>query len=48
MKYVFPCVMLIGGIGLMAVGEALVGVILAIYAAMTYSDVLELDREDKE
>lgn len=48
MKYIFPCVMLIGGIGLMVYGEALVGVILAIYAAMTYSDVLELDREDKE
>lgn len=48
MKYIFPCVMLIGGIGLMVYGEALVGIILAIYAAMTYSDVLELDKGDKE
>ncbi len=48
MKYIFPVVMLIGGIGLIAYGQALVGVILAICAAMTYSDVLKLDREDKE
>lgn len=47
MRYLFPIVMLISGIGLMVYGEALVGIILAIYAAMTYSDVLELDREDK-
>ena len=44
MKYVFPCVMLISGVGLILHDQTLIGCLLAFFAAVTFDDLTKSDR----